>query len=116
MKNLRRDFERFCYKHRYKGISNLMLYIAIGTAIVARAAAKLGLCDPGTAARVQWLLQRFGLPLFTAESAADLALAARSDKKRSGGTVNLIIPMAVGRCVIRPTAVDELESFIQAGL
>ena len=34
MKNLRRDFERFCYKHRYKGISNLMLYIAIGTAIV----------------------------------------------------------------------------------
>lgn len=34
MKNLRRDFERFCYRHRYKGISNLMLYIAIGTAIV----------------------------------------------------------------------------------
>ena len=34
LKNLRRDFERFCYKHRYKGIPNLMLYIAIGTAIV----------------------------------------------------------------------------------
>lgn len=34
LKNLRRDFERFCYKHRYKGISNLMLYIAIGTAVV----------------------------------------------------------------------------------
>ena len=34
MKNLRRDFERFCYKHRYKGISNLMLYIALGTAIM----------------------------------------------------------------------------------
>ena len=34
LKNLRRNFERFCYKHRYKGISNLMLYIAIGTAIV----------------------------------------------------------------------------------
>ena len=34
MKNLRRDFERFCYKHRYKGISNLMLYIALGSAIM----------------------------------------------------------------------------------
>ena len=34
MKNLRRNFERFCYKNRYKGVSNLMLYIAIGTAIV----------------------------------------------------------------------------------
>lgn len=34
MKNLRRNFERFCYKHRNKGIANLMLYIAIGTAVV----------------------------------------------------------------------------------
>ena len=32
--NLRRNFERFCYKHRDKGIPNLMLYIAIGSAIV----------------------------------------------------------------------------------
>ena len=32
--NLRRNFERFCYKHRNKGIPNLMLYIAIGSAIV----------------------------------------------------------------------------------
>jgi hypothetical protein len=31
---LRRNFERFCYKHRDKGIPNLMLYITIGAAIV----------------------------------------------------------------------------------
>lgn len=35
MKNLRRNFERFCYQNRDKGIPNLMLYIAIGNAIVA---------------------------------------------------------------------------------
>ena len=34
MKNLRTSFERFCYANRYKGIPNLMLYIAVGTAIV----------------------------------------------------------------------------------
>ena len=34
MKNFRRDFERFCYRHQSKGIPNLMLYISIGTAIV----------------------------------------------------------------------------------
>lgn len=34
MKNLRRNFERFCYRHRNKGIPNLMLYISLGTAIV----------------------------------------------------------------------------------
>ena len=34
MKNFRRDFERFCYRHQNKGIPNLMLYIAIGTAVM----------------------------------------------------------------------------------
>ena len=34
LKNLRRNFERFCYQHRSKGIPNLMLYISIGAAIV----------------------------------------------------------------------------------
>ena len=34
MKNLRRQFEVFCYKNRTKGIPNLMLYIVIGNAIV----------------------------------------------------------------------------------
>lgn len=34
MKDLRRSFERFCYQNRHKGIPNLMLYIAIGNAVV----------------------------------------------------------------------------------
>ena len=35
MKNLSRKFERFCFKHRDKGIPNLMLYIALGTGLVS---------------------------------------------------------------------------------
>lgn len=34
MKNLRNRFDRFCFSHRDKGISNLMLYIALGNALV----------------------------------------------------------------------------------
>lgn len=34
MKNLRHRFERFCYANHSKGIPNLMLYIAAGTAVV----------------------------------------------------------------------------------
>ena len=90
--------------------------VAIGTAIVARSSVELGLCGQGTASRIMWLLDKFGLPIFTDESSADLFTAALSDKKRSGGTVNLIVPLQVGKCAIRPTPVDELESFIQAGL
>ena len=35
MKNLRRNFERFCYKNRNKGIPDLMLYIVIGCGVVS---------------------------------------------------------------------------------
>ena len=42
MKNLRREFERFCYKNRNKGIPNLMLYVVIGTAIVYLTSAMTG--------------------------------------------------------------------------
>ena len=34
MKNLRRQFELFCYKNRTRGVPNLMLYIVLGTAVV----------------------------------------------------------------------------------
>ncbi len=34
MKNLRRDFNRFCFQNRNKGIPNLMLYISLGCGLV----------------------------------------------------------------------------------
>ena len=106
--------------HGVEALSNFTLShgksVAIGAAIVARAAANLGICDYGVSARIQWLLQSFGLPIFADSSAEDLMTMALSDKKRSGSIVNLIVPLAIGNCVIRPTPVEEIESFIQAGL
>ncbi len=34
MKNLRRNFERFCFRHRNIGIPNLMLFVSLGSALV----------------------------------------------------------------------------------
>lgn len=34
MKNLRKRFDIFCFKHRSKGIPNLMLYVSLGAALV----------------------------------------------------------------------------------
>ena len=90
--------------------------VAIGTAIVARAAANYGICDQGTASRIMWLLEKFGLPIFTHRTASELYAMALSDKKRSGSTVNLIVPERIGKCAVRPTAVEAVEEFIQAGL
>jgi hypothetical protein len=45
-----------------------------------------------------------------------LVESALSDKKRFGGTVNLIVPQKIGQCQVMPTLVTELEIFIKAGL
>lgn len=90
--------------------------VAIGTAIAARAAVHTGHCDQGTATRIMWILEKFGLPIFTHHTAAQLLEAALSDKKRAGGMVNLILPKRVGECVISPTPVSKLQPIIQAGL
>ena len=84
--------------------------VAIGIAIVARAS---GCRDTD---RILTILDQFGLPKKTADSARDLFTCALSDKKRSGGTVNLIIPAAIGDCRIVPTAVEDLLTFIEEGL
>lgn len=84
--------------------------VAIGMAIVARASN----C-PDTA-RILSILRQFGLPTTTDDSAEDIFTYALSDKKRSGNMVKLILPNAIGDCSIVPTPVEQLKSFIQAGL
>ena len=90
--------------------------VAIGTAIVSRASAKYGICSVDTTKQIENILQHFGLPTQTEFSSQILFEAALSDKKRSGGTVNLIVPEEIGRCAIRPTNVNEMKAFIEAGL
>lgn len=90
--------------------------VAIGMAIVSRSAAAVGICSDDTTSKIVTVIKAFGLPTDTCYTANQLFSSALSDKKRSGGTVNLIVPQAIGTCVILPTPISKLESFIQAGL
>lgn len=90
--------------------------VAAGMAIVARAAAKRGLCDPSAASVIENVLKKFDLPIDTAFTAEQLYKAALSDKKRNGSTVNLIVPNAIGSCSILATHIDDLKAFIEEGL
>ena len=84
--------------------------VAAGMAIVSRASH----CPD--ADRIAACLEQFGLPTATEFTAEELANCALSDKKRAGGTVNLIVPRVIGSCDIVPTPVDNLKSFIEEGL
>ncbi len=84
--------------------------VAAGMAIVSRASK----CPDHE--RIRHVLETFRLPTTAVFSAETLYRYTLSDKKRSGGTVSLIIPRTIGSCDIVPTAVDSVLSFIQAGL
>ncbi len=90
--------------------------VAIGMAIVARAAQRQELCTAETKEQIVALIQQFGLPTETEYDAESLYKSALSDKKRAGGTVNLIVPIAIGNCILYPIEVTKLQSLIQEGL
>lgn len=84
--------------------------VAIGIATACRAANCL---DTG---RIVGLLEKFGLPVKTNYTAEALSSVVYSDKKRSGKSMDLIVPYAIGDCQIMPTPIDELQAFIEKGL
>jgi len=90
--------------------------VAMGMGIVSRAAAAKGICSVACAEAIESGLKALSLPTDTAYSALDLVGPMLSDKKRAGGTVNLVVPYDIGSCGILPTSVDELEDFVSTGL
>ena len=85
-------------------------------AVISRTAEKMGLLSPADRDTILQTIQAFGLPVSTIYSSEELFESALSDKKRSGGTVTLVIPESIGSCILRPTPVEELKSLIEAGL
>ena len=72
--------------------------VAIGMALEARIAERCGTAEPGTAARVADLLERFGLPLHAPPGARvdDLLTTMGQDKKVRAGKIRLSLPRRVG--------------------
>lgn len=90
--------------------------VAIGLGIVARAAVKRGLLAPDVRDRLESMLSAFGAGDAVRWSAREMADAARSDKKRRGGTMTIVVPTGVGRCELMDIPAGELESFFADGL
>ena len=89
--------------------------VAIGMAIIARAAAKRGICTDDTCAQILALLRQYGLPVDCAYPVEQMLGTILHDKKASGGSINLIVPTAVGSCEIRKTPASEIPDWLRAG-
>ncbi len=87
--------------------------VAIGMAMIARAAEKKGLCSPETCSELLTLLRQYDLPTETTQSAPDILAAALSDKKRQGQTLTLVVPRAIGQCELKKIPVETLNEWVQ---
>ena len=90
--------------------------VAMGMGIIARAAAKRGLCAEEVPQRIEALLGKMHLPVRTAYSAEELLEAAMRDKKIRGGTIELVVPREIGKCELYKIDVADLAAWIQEGL
>ncbi len=90
--------------------------VGIGISIVSRSAASFGICSREDCQRIVKLLQHFALPTSTELSAAILAEHALSDKKRNDASIMLILPATIGCAQKYHLPIDDLDSFIKAGM
>lgn len=89
--------------------------VAIGMAIIARAAAKRGICTDDTCAQILALLRQYGLPTETAFTRDALTDAAHSDKKIADGKLHLIVPERIGRCRIETIPAADIPVWLADG-
>ena len=90
--------------------------VAAGMAIITRAAVKLGYAPQQVYALLSKALEVNMLPLGTHFSINELAEAALHDKKRSGDSIALIIPVSEGNCTVKAVPVTEISVWLKAGL
>lgn len=91
--------------------------VALGLVGMCRFAASRGwITDPALPARIGRLLERLGLPIEAPPGLDPAALveAAGFDKKRTRGTLLLVVPVAAGNVQLRSLPLDEVPELVSA--
>ena len=92
--------------------------VAIGLVAESRYGESLGVTPAGTAARLEALLRRVGLPVDAPPGldTADVLARMGSDKKRRGGRAVVVVPAPGGAEMIEDADVDAVLSFLRMGV
>ena len=90
--------------------------VAVGMALICRAAEKLCHSPKGTTDTVCSLLRRYSLPCHCPFTAEEIFHAATADKKRSGDSIDIVILEEIGRAKTLRLTLDQLREFTEAAL
>lgn len=95
----------------FKGISHGMA-VAVGMILISKAGENAGLTEEGTTDKIADLCLKYGLPTHDDATFADMAEAAKGDKKTAGGEINLVLLDKIGSSFVKKIKIDELLDFI----
>ncbi len=90
--------------------------VAMGMAVITRAAVRKGLCGKDCLDVLYGLLELYALPDSTELEAGELFSAMLADKKRDARGLTLVIPQSVGVCVLKTFDLDEARRLLELGL
>ena len=90
--------------------------VAVGTVIAAKISENKGLCQKGISEKIRTVLNKYNLPDEYDVSAQQLYEAAKSDKKREGEKITLVLVEKIGKCVLCEVDVEELEEMFSKAL
>ena len=83
--------------------------------MMTRAADALSFSTEPLSEDVESLLKDYRLPVITDFEPEELLEAALTDKKRSGKLITIIMPEAIGHCVMREVTREQLLEIFTAG-
>ena len=89
--------------------------VAIGMAVMTRAAHAKGYCSSDTVSELEEMLKRYGLPDKTPYSAEDMIKSALKDKKMRGSSISIVVPECIGHCKIVKIPAGSLAGWLAAG-
>ena len=80
--------------------------VAVGTALAADAAVRLGVLAPADRDRIRGLLARLGFDLTPPVPVTRLLQEVGKDKKSEEGVLRVVFPTGIGGCEVRPMTRD----------
>ena len=90
--------------------------VAVGMAMISRAALRKGILDQDSCTRILSLLHAFSLPTESPYPADALYDTLLLDKKFSQGKLHLIVPCSIGHCSTMAVTPTELKEWLEAGI
>ncbi len=86
--------------------------VAKGMAVIADISARQGWCSRETADRIRRILEIYEFDLTIAQSKDVLYDIMKTDKKRKGGFIDLVVPERIGSCRLQRVTIEELGELL----